>query len=165
MNRNHKAWKKNLRILPAHLLDRIRLSAWDDWIASCVISILPEQIKSGRFSHLGLVWKGDRVEFPSQVVPPAEVGRYSRSKPARHDRCPERLAHDNESLSIMSPNYGDWSKGWHSSNFEKPMYRRDQIGPKVLPIQIEQIGEDAVTFAMVFRFTIPEVLRRTDPGL
>ncbi len=67
----------------------------------------------------------------------------------------------NKTYSFDVPNYGDWGRGSHEVEFERKIYRREYIAPRLLTIKIELIGQELKNGKMfVFKFTIDHVLNK-----
>ena len=153
-------WKKNFRSVPPHIQAQVLGLDTDDCIVSCASKLDLGKIQSGLFSHIGIAWDGNSLTFTRQVLPPAESGVYSRRNIYGYEVVHRDRPKTTTSWSVDVPNYGDWSKGYHDINFTRETYQREFVGPKLLSIQIEHIGEDIRTQAHVFKFSVPELLHR-----
>lgn len=154
-------WKKNLRSIPESILVRINSFTKNDCVVSCPIKISADDISSGKFKHLGINLLDGRLEFPDKILPPAHIGKYSSRNLYGYDIVYRNDPKITKTWSIESPNYGDWSKGSHDTDFSREVFRREYRAPKFLPIVIEQVGEDIKDHSYVFKFTVDEVLDKS----
>lgn len=134
----------------------------DECIVSCIQKIGAEKIRSGVFSHLEISWPDDGLVYPSKILPPVEIGRYSKKNQTGYEVVHKDRPMTTRSWTVESPNFGDPSKGYHDVEFSQPVYQRDYYGPKLLTIHIEYIGNDIQDQSQIFRFTVEDVLNRTD---
>lgn len=156
-----KRWQSNLRHIPEHILAAIKRMTANELVVSCARKIDIEAIKSGEFSHLKISWDEPSPSLPDKMIPLPGAGIYSRRNLYGHEIIHKDLPMTIKTWSINSPNFGDWSKGYHDIDFSRQVYQRDFIGPKFLAIKIDLIGRDIRSDAFIFRFTVDEVLNRT----
>lgn len=65
-------------------------------------------------------------------------------------------------ISVETPNWGDWSYGSHDVNFDREVYQRDLVPPRENEISIELVGQEAgAEETYVFRFMVSEVMDST----
>ncbi len=158
-----KPWKKNLRKIPENIWVCVNSFSRDECVVACVKKIDVPTIQSGIFDHIGITWVEDRVEFTKRVVPHPNVGTYSSRNRHGYEIVYREWPKVEKSWSVDAPNYGDWYKGSHEVVFSKQVYQREFVAPKLLALQIEQIGKDIREQSLVFRFTIEETLDRQSP--
>lgn len=152
-------WKRNIRIIPRSVLDKVKGFSTDTCLASCVAKISTDEIKAGRYRHLKMRWTETGLEFEARVLPLPEMGKYSFINVYGFTLVRKDLGLMDDSVSFETPNYGDWSKGSHTVEFWYKKYQRDYVGPKQLEILIEHLGEDVRAAAQTFKFTVDEVLQ------
>lgn len=157
-------WKRNIRIIPRAILDKIREFSTDACVASCVVKISSDEITAGRYRHLKIHWTEKGLRFEPRVLPIPEMGKYSQINVYGLTLIRKDLGLKDDSVTFETPNYGDWSKGSHTMEFWYKKYQRDFIGPKQLEILIEHLGEDIRAAAQTFKFTVDEVLQRKKRG-
>lgn len=156
-----KPWKKNLRTIPPQIQAGVENLEIDTCVVACAIRLDFEKIKKGLFNHLDIYLAENGLQFPEQIIPPAGIGIYSRRNREGQEIVFEDEPKITKSWSITVPNYGKWSKGDHDITFSKEIYQRDFIGPKLVAIKIEHLGEDIQKQAHILKFTVVEVLNRT----
>ena len=120
-------------------------------------------IAAGRYAHLGITVEGDRVIVPTTVIPPADMGRWSATNLNGRERVRKDLPMTQKSYSFEAPNFGDWSIGSHTVQWDRDVYKRDYLPAKQLAIRIEvldQQPEGIVTLS----FRCEEILERGKPG-
>lgn len=159
-----KPWKKNLLIIPPHILDKAHALETGECVVACLRSISIADIQEGLYAHLGITWSDEQgPQFPEQIVPPREAGRYSTYNRDGRVITHKDLPKIDKSWSFDTPNYGDSSKGYHEVTFTKPVYQRDFDPPKLLAICIEAVGKDFQSEVYHFKFVVDEVLDQTTP--
>lgn len=156
-------WQKNLLKVPQNVLDQVSRLPQDTCVAACPRQIPIQVIKDGVFAHLGVQWRDDGVRFPEQVIPDPQVGRYSRANIEGKERILRDLPMVSATYTVETPNYGDWSLGSHDISFSRDVYQREYIPPRELAIRIERVADDIQKQALIFRFTVDELLDRSAP--
>lgn len=157
----HVPWKRNIRILPRAILDKVKGFSTNTCVSACVVKIPTDTIKSGRYRHLKIEWTQKGLKFEPRVVPIPEMGKYSHRNVYGLILVRKDLGLMDDSVSFESPNYGDWGKGSHTTEFWYKKYQRDVVGPKLLEIHVEHLGEDVRATAQTFKFTVDEILQKT----
>jgi hypothetical protein len=156
-----RPWKMSFRRMPDAILAKINRLTRDDFVVACVKKIPVPDIEAGKYAHLGLVMKDGKPEFPSEQIPSARNGKYSRInangveiKLVDEPKVPK-------TYSFETPNWGDWSNGSHTVEWDRMIYRREWFAPKELALQIEILGEEFKTEkTYVIKFVVKEVLNR-----
>lgn len=155
-----KPWKQNLLKIPPRIEAKVKSFKSDDCVVACVMSIGADKIDAGLFRHLEISRVEGQPVFPEQIVPPKQIGRYSRYNIDGREIVRDDLPKEPRTWSIEAPNYGDWSRGSHEVDFSKDAYPREYFAPKLVPITIRYEGEDIQKQKHIFRFTVDQVLNR-----
>jgi hypothetical protein len=149
--------RKNIRVVPKQILDRIHTFELDDIVVACVKRIKPQDID--RYAHLGLKVSGGQLVTPESQVPSPTSGRYSRANLEGRDVVRKDLPMVTRSYSWETPNWGDWSYGSHTQSVTREVYQRDFIPPKELELTISLL-EMSGTGEFVVKFAIDQTLTR-----
>lgn len=161
--KHRPAWQKNLLKIPQSTLDKVAQLPERDCVVACLRRIPKAHLAADMYAHIGMGWNDGTATFLPQVIPSAENGRYSKANVEGKAVARKDLPMVTRTYSVDTPNYGDWSLGSHEVSWDREVYQRDYIPPRELAITIEQIAEDVQAQALVFRFTVDEVLDRTAP--
>ena len=153
--------QKNFHKVPAPIRVKITNSAVNDFVVAAAVPISPAETR--RYQHLGLKSKGDSLNTPFSVVPPAESGRYSRANREGRDVKRRDLPKTTKTIARESPNWGDWSKGSHAVYQTIEVYERDFIPPKELEISVEIIRPASADRDALVKFSVDQVLSKGDP--
>src|SRR6266446_1789844 len=83
-------------------------------------------LQNGLFKHLGLSIEDGKLCIPSSVViPPADMGRWSRTNVEGYELVRHDLPKTTKTISVEAPDWGDWSNGSHTVEWEREVYQRD----------------------------------------
>lgn len=150
-------WKRNLRKIPDWLLAKARGFPEEELVAACVKRVSASEVRAGRYAHLGIRFNGDELSFPESRLPSAGAGRYSLKNALGYTLVRKDLPKITKTFSMEVPNFGDWSRGSHTVNIDREVYRRDPVPPKGAEIQIELLEEEAAgERSFVFKFRVDE---------
>lgn len=158
-----RPWQRNLMKVPQNILDTVARLPKNELVVACLRKIPKSDIRAGAFSHIDLLWGEHGLSYPSQLVPSSTNGRYSKANIDGKEVVLKDLPMTTRTVSVNTPNFGDWSRGSHEVTWDREVYQRSFIPPRELAIRIEQVAEDVQAQAIVFRFTVDEVLDRTAP--
>jgi hypothetical protein len=127
--------RKNLLRIPAVV--REKLATIDgSVVVGCACWYAGQQIRDGLLAHLGITLSAEGVSVPESVVPRPTQGRYSRRNLDGLEVVRRDLPKETYFITFESPNYGDWSKGSHTTTWHKERYVRDFEAPRVLAISM-----------------------------
>ncbi len=157
-------WQKSIAAIPDSILMQVAQFKTDSCVASCAKKLKISDIEKGTYAHLGITMSNGVLEFPNEVIPPAEVGKYSRWNREVREIVHKDQPKIEKTRSILSPNYGDWFKGSHLSVITQEVYPRSYQRPKLSSIRIKHIADDFQNSLHVLKFTVEEVLDRTSPS-
>jgi hypothetical protein len=156
-----RAWKKNFRAMPEDILAKVNSIAGDDFKVACVKKIPAADIAAGKYAHIGLVMEDEKLVFPQEQLPQSSNGRYSRINLQGEELVLKDEPMISKTYSVETPNWGDWSNGTHTVEWDRMVYRREWFAPKELTLEIEVLGEEMKAEKIfVIRFGINEVLSK-----
>jgi hypothetical protein len=152
-------WKQNFLRVPNTINRQIQKIANKQVIVACVKKIAKADITKGLYKHLKIVIEDDKASFPTNIVPSSSVGRYSATNIDGKESVRRDLPMVKKSYSWETPNFGDWSKGSHTTTRERDVYQRDYIPAKEWEIKIELLDTEIINGeeAFVFKFSIDDV--------
>lgn len=153
-------WKQNLIKVPQQILAKVKSQRTDTIVVGCALKLKTVGIQHNTYRHIGLILEDNQVRYEPLIVPLSEVGRYSRYNREGRELIYKNLPKQSKSWFIEAPNYGDMWKGTHSVLMSKDVYQRELVAPKLVPIKIELIGEAIQDQALIFKFTVEEILDR-----
>jgi len=159
-------WKKrNLHKVPKHVLRKISRNSGDLTIAVAK-KVLQEHIEAGHYKHLGLVMENGKPVAGEAVVPRASQGRYSRMNKNGYEIVHKDRPKVSQTFSFEAPDWGDWSNGTHTVEWDRDVYERDFVSPSLLRIHTEIMAQDfkASEPQWVIKFSLDGVLFPSDPS-
>jgi hypothetical protein len=150
--------RKNYKKIPRQILDRINAIDVDDVIVACVKRVAPEDVR--QYVHLNLQLQNGTLVLPPPTVPSETSGRYSHINVHGKEVVRRDLPKVLKTVTIDSPNWGDWSNGSHEVSWTREVYERGFIPPKELTLSVELVDtRDNGEFLV--KFAIDQVLRKT----
>lgn len=161
-----KPWKRNLRKIPAAIMERINSKGkndlGDDLVVTTAKRISLADIEKGVYSHLGLTVANGHVSYEPLIMPPISSGRYSKRNQQGREIVRRNLPKIERDYSWTAPNFGDASKGYHDVHMTRQVYQRDQEPPYLISIVLEQLDDPNQLPDMVsFSFRLDAPLDRT----
>jgi hypothetical protein len=155
--------QKNYRNMPEHILGRVDGLSQDEFVVASVRKIPAAAITAGKYAHIGISMTDDAPVFPARQIPHPQIGRYCSWNARGVEIVLTHLPKVTRTYSVDTPNWGDWSNGYHTVEWDREVYRREFFPPKQLELGIELLGEEAVGEKLyVFKFTVIEVLNRKE---
>jgi len=148
--------KRNLRSVPARVLEKIASFEQDDVVVACVKLLRDEDVV--RYANLGLILEGGQLVTPPPTVPDPAVGKYSAANVDGMEKVRRDLPMIQKTFTIESPNWGDSSRGYHEVSHTRDVYRRDFYPPKEVELSIDVIDKNANGYAV--KFAVNQVLSR-----
>lgn len=146
--------KKNIRKIPAHILQRIKTFGQDDVVAATVKLVRTEDV--GLYQHLNIQLKHGRMVLPEPALPDPNAGKYSDAN-----------VHGKEVVRKDLPKYkkefGFWAPSWKSSSehwvsHEREVYHRDFYPPKEALLALSLLEERQDGYLV--KFSIEQVINR-----
>jgi len=155
--------KKNLRKIPSDIYSKLKTFPSQDVIAGCIQAFSAEDLKSGVLNHLSIKLTEDGLSAPSQIMPPANCGKYSDRNINGNEIIRKDLPKETHIRSIEVPNWGDRWKGTHDVEWSYEKYQREHISPTLSQILIECPNIEPNQEKYVIKFEVDDVLNRDDP--
>lgn len=156
-------WKQNIRNIPAAIADKIARLRPASIMVAATKQIDAATIEAGVYSHLGIRLARGEPEFATPVVPPADVGRFSRRNVEGWEEKRTDLPMVTKSFPVESPNWGDSYYGTHTVWFDREVYQREYHEPRDIAINIEVLQRAvAGGRAFVLKFAVDFVLDPAD---
>jgi hypothetical protein len=154
--------QRNFRKTPDHIRDKIKKIKSPNVRVGCIARLSVADIAAGHYKHLNIGIKNGTPSFPSSVVPDGSAGRYSDANANGKEIIRTDLPMVTKTITIDSPNFGDWSKGSHDVEWRRDIYQRDFIPPTENEISIELVGEEGPPSDrnLVFRFMVDQPLEK-----
>jgi len=153
------AKKKFFRKIPKTIEAKLSEINSQCLLIGCVVKVSNEDIKSGKYNHLGIAYNNSELSLLSEVLPPKEIGHISK-----RNITGQTITHKNDpkvtiSYSITVPNFGDWNRGSHIISFTPEVYRKTFIAPKLFQIKTDLLEETSTH--KLFKFSIDTLLNRS----
>lgn len=154
-------WQKNFRSIPSAIEHKLNKIGEDDLRVACVKKIPESHIVDGIYEHLGLVIGSEGVQFPKEIIPSKNNGKYSTINIVGKENVRKDLPMITKTFTNESPNFGDWSKGSHTNYINREVYLREYISPKLQTISIELLERcNTGDKYYIFSFTVNEILNK-----
>lgn len=154
-----RPWKSSIRKIPNSLRAEIDGLADNAFVLSGVRRFervdLPVLLE-----HLGVsVDNQGAIVIPRFSLPDNRSATWARRNvEGGYERVLRDLPKTSRTWSYESPNFGDWSKGSHTTSWSRDVYQRDSVGPHgwVIEMEVVESTPDAVTIG----FTLDHVFDR-----
>lgn len=153
----------NYRNMPERILKRLDGLPQDEFVVACVRKIPAADIMTGKYAHIGVTMREGTPIFPERQIPDPRIGRYTRWNAQGVELVLKDQPMVTRTYSVDTPNWGDWSYGSHTIEWDREVYQREFFPPKQLELGIEILGEEVATGGeqlFVFKFTIVETLSK-----
>lgn len=158
-------WKRNLRKVLDWIVAKAQGFADEEIAVTCVKRVSGSEVRARRYAHLGIELQGDDLRFPDKRLPNPAAGKYSARNSFGYTLIRKDLPKITKTYSMEVPNFGDWSKGSHTINMDREVYRRDAIPPQGSEIEIELLEEEnSEGRSFVFKFRVNETINRSNPN-
>ncbi len=115
-------WKKNLSKIPDSIREQVDRLGDSNMVVACSMKISTEDILNGAYRHLKIEIVDGKLEYPQQVLPNPEIGRYSQYNLNGREKVHRDQPMVRKSYSVESPNYGDWGKGSHEVSWDRAVW-------------------------------------------
>ena len=156
--KNKYKWKNNFLKIPKDTIATIKNKSLKRVVVASIKKISLTDIEEGVYSHLNIKIVDDKINFPKNIIPKSEAGKYSSINIYGKEVVRKDLPKINKTFSWEVPNYGDWYNGSHTITNEREVYQRDFIAPKELDIQISLIEHNKKENTFVLKFQVNEVI-------
>jgi hypothetical protein len=140
IGRANRPWRKNIRQIPSSI--RIKLSKLGNNVPIIVAAtkqITDQQVRSGLYDHLSIKAGSNGLEFQGRVIPPPDGGLYSRRNVEGWEVVHRSLPMIVKTFYTETPNFGDWSRGSHTTSHDRDVYQREFREPRDIAILIEHL--------------------------
>jgi hypothetical protein len=150
------AQKRNLRKIPAALLDKLTILAVDDIVVACAKRLTPADVAN--YAHLNLRLENGTLVVPHPAVPPVRMGKYSDANVNGREVVRRDLPMITKSIVIQVPNWGGY--GTHDVWQSREVYARDFIAPKEVTLSVELLNQALDGSQFTVKFAVDQVLNR-----
>jgi hypothetical protein len=158
------AWKKNIRKVPAAILQKLRRFHDTQVIVAVVRQIPLSTITAGAYKHLRIVESAGTPAIPPFLVPPARQGKFSNCNVRGWVVVRKDRPKITKTYSFDSPNWGDWSNGSHEVEWSRRVYRRDFHSPTELAIRMQLLStEPGLDPRFIIKFQVADALNQSHP--
>lgn len=146
-------WKRNLRLIPESVRNKLDSIESDEVVATAVIAVPDADYRAGKYAH----FLRDEDGPSTTRIPDPEMGRYSRQNVQGWIR--RDLPKIPRTYCVEAPNWGDWSKGSHDMCQTRYVYQRLM---KQLSITISRLDSRPSPGGVLhlMRVSVDEVLGR-----
>lgn len=159
--------RKNLNKIPDSVREKINGFSNADFRTETVCRVSIEELRRGRFRHLGVELLGDTLNLPAETVPERSQGRYSKYNLDGRTIVRKDLPKIPRTYSWEVPNFPP-STDTHTITVTKWAYPRQFFAPRGLTVSMEVLPEEPTvgigSFHLI-RFTVNAVLNPTQPDL
>lgn len=148
-----KRWKKRIHKIPEETLQQLKMTGGSVRVG-VVKAVSPEEFDLGLYEHLGVkLDHTGQVQDGSEITPDPERGPWSRKNVEGWEEKHKDLPMVSYTIPIEVPNWGDWSKGSHTIEWEKKKYQVTYHHPQFLTIKSRVLGRNEDGYPLV-RFLI-----------
>ncbi len=125
-----------------------------------------DHLRKGELSHLDVtVSQEGEVACPSEpVIPDRKCGYVARHNQDGYEIIHRELPKEIFYQCITSPNFGDVTKGWHTSMIPRYRYPRTRIAEMMAAISVQLLGTDTNHSTATLFFRVECELDRTAIG-
>lgn len=135
-------WKRNLNQIPAVVKAKL-LARPDARFVAGVVKSIPRTALQGRtYGHLGIGIVNGTLSHLARILPPAAMGKYSSRNREGWTVVRRDLPKITETFYLDTPNFGDWSRGSHTIEYDREVYQRDFIDPPGCELLIELLHQN-----------------------
>ena len=156
--------QKHFRKVPEFINNKLNELNTDLLQVGTLLQANEEEIKSGKLSHLGIIYKDEKVTFTSTIALTHATGIFARKNRLGYDIIHRDKPKYYHLYQATVPNFGDWTKGHHTIHWDRLVYHRTYIPPREWNLEIEllekrTIGRDE---QFIFKITIKQIFDRND---
>ncbi|RYZ17891.1 MAG: hypothetical protein EOO70_00645 [Myxococcaceae bacterium] len=154
--------QKNFLKIPASITDTLENISGTRIVVGCLAQLKATALSKGTFSHLHIHLEDSGLQLPSEpVLPPASSGRYSKANVEGKVIVRRDLPIETHYTSVESPNFGDHSKGTHTSHLPHKRYPRDFVAPRHIHLLVDSSDLQPGLVEYAIRFRLDRILDRT----
>ena len=151
----------HFRRIPDHIEQELRNVQSQHIVIAAIVSASKLDIASRTYRHLGIRVDAGNLSFPDIITPDKLEGIYARRNRNGivwiHKNLPKVI----KTFSFDSPNFGDPSKGYHTTYIDREVYQRTFEPPRDWEIVLSLIDQTEDRYR--FRIQIHTLLDRQHP--
>lgn len=155
-------WKRNLKQVPAAILQKIQNLPTDAFVVRCVKTLRAADV-AGVYAHLSPPGEMDEA---SEVMPATDMGRFSSRNSDGWTEKREDLPKITKTFYWESPNFGDASRyGTHVHYRDREVYQTEYHEPRFYKIETRLLKMAAGSASGgIYQMTVNQPLLRTQSG-
>lgn len=154
---------KSLQKIPKGIWRRLQQVSTRYVVAGYALTARRAAIHRGFLKNLGVELTPDGLRYPTEVVPPPRVGRFSKRNAFGYEIIRKDLPMETRYNTVDAPNWGDPSKGTHTVHLPYKRYPRYHYPPMLAAIEIRCPDTSPAREVYVLSFAVSEVLDRESP--
>ena len=153
-------WKSGFLKTPANINQSLGLIATDLVLIAGTKKIPITDIERGLYAHLGLRAENGFAISSGTILPPVEVGKWSKRNVEGYEIKRTDLPKITKTFTWETPNFGDGSTyGYHMHSQNREVYQRHFFEPRMLEIDCEVLNDGAGRVALI-KFSVAQLLDR-----
>jgi hypothetical protein len=122
--------RKNFRKIPKHILQKLEILHGSTITLFAFLKMSKQDIIDGKYNHLNISIHNDILTFPEYLIPYSSSGRYSKYNIDGRIVKLYNLPKVPISHTFESPNFGDSSKGYHTTTITREVWQSKIIPPR-----------------------------------
>ncbi len=147
----------NIRKIPESIQSIISNSTSNDFVVYAEHALSNTDIQNNVYSNLGITFEDDRIKT-KLFIPQKNAGSFCKYNQTNRVKIYKELPKEIRYFYCTSPNFGDYSKGSHETEWHRYCYPKELIPPVYTEINPVIISEDQKE--TVLRFVSTEVLNK-----
>lgn len=157
-------WKRNYAKIPKSISDAMAKIDSDLLIVAQSQKVPHVDIELGEYAHLGITDSNGEILFPDEVIPPAEMGKFSTRNREGWEYPRKDLPKITRTYTWETPNFGDASTyGTHMHSQDREVYQREIYEPQMYSVTAELMNESAGSTALI-KFAVNHILDKNSPS-
>jgi len=134
--------RKNFRKIPKHIIRSLETLQGDSITVYAFLKMSKQDIMDGKYDHLRVSLTNSSLAFPEYLIPDSSCGRYCKYNTEGRVIPLKNLPKIPVSHTFESPNFGDSSKGYHSTTITHEVWQKQIIPPHFYAIIFSQVRSD-----------------------
>ena len=130
-------------------------------IVAAIIEVTKAEVERGKLRYFGFDIKEGHVTCKEKITPDHLTGLFARKNLYGIERIRKDLPKVKKTYWWEVPNFGDFSKGYHSRHWDRDVYQREFEPPREWDILVSIIGKTEDRFK--FKAEISAHLDKQDP--
>lgn len=135
--------RKNFRKIPKHINQKLETLTGSTITTFAFLKLCKQDIIDGKYAHLNISLQEDKLIFPEFLIPKPSSGRYSKYNCEGREIKLYHLPKIPISHFFDSPNFGDSSKGYHTTTITREVWQKRLIPPRFLALIFSQEPNDS----------------------